>query len=88
MTAIEAARLVTSTHTCHLLRPRKESPNEYDAKPFLTGNKRGWFYLDLFSASAIVSVHDHLNESNKLKFSSIPLPQMAQFAFKILGGKS
>lgn len=84
MTSIEAARKVVSEKQCHLLRPRKDSAGEYDAKSYDCGSKRGWFYLDLFSASAIVNVHDALSEQNRAKFAAMPLPKMASVAFKLI----
>jgi len=41
--------------------------------------------VDLFSASAIVKVHDALNEANKLKFNALPIGRMASVAFKLIG---
>lgn len=84
MDAIEAARKVVEDKSCYLLRSRKDQPGQFDAKPYGTGNKRGWFYLDLFTASHIVAVHDNLNEVNRAKFAALPLPKMASVAFKVL----
>jgi len=84
MTAIEAAKLV-DTEGCHVLRPRRNEPGQYDAKHFADGgNKRGWFYLDGFSASAIVQVHAALNDANKAKYEAFPIEKMADIAFKLI----
>lgn len=85
MTAIEAARTVKDSCQCHLLRVRKDSPGEYDAKPYGGGgNKRGWFYLDLFSAGAICAVYDALSEANRAKYATMPVYKMAVVAFKLI----
>lgn len=84
MRAIDVARKVVESKSLHLVRPRKNEPGEYDAKFCGEGNKRGWFMLDTFSASAIVAVHDNLNESNRAKFASLSLPKMAAVALKMV----
>jgi hypothetical protein len=83
MTAIEAAKKVSVESTCHLVRPRKGEPTQYDAKPAFTGSKRGWFYLDAYTASAISKVHAALNESNRAKFEALPITRMASVAFRL-----
>lgn len=40
--------------------------------------------VDLFSASAIVAVHDACNEANRAKFLALPVQRMAAVAFKCL----
>jgi len=82
MTTIEAARAVKESGTCHLIRLRKDSPGQYDARPFGGGNKRGWAYLDLFTASAICAVYDALSEANREKYGRMPVQLAASFAFK------
>jgi hypothetical protein len=66
------------------LRQRKDDPLQYDCKPAFTGNKRGWFYLDSFSASAITQVYDALNEENKAKFAKLRIDKMAGLAFRFV----
>ncbi len=39
--------------------------------------------VDLFSASTILSIHDALNESNKARYSRLPVYRMAEIAFKL-----
>jgi len=70
MRFIDIAPQINETGTCHLLRKHKATDG-YDAKPFTVGNNRGWFYVDTFTASAVVSVFDALNEMNKEKFSML-----------------
>ena len=84
MTGIEVARAVVQTNSCHVFRPRMGAAGHYDAKPYFTGQKRGWVALDLFSASAIVNVYDALNEKNRTLFGGLDLPKMARVAFKLL----
>lgn len=40
--------------------------------------------VDLFSASAIVKVHDALNEANRAKFLALPIARMASISFQLL----
>ncbi len=86
MTAIEVAQLVKE-HGCQVFRPTKDQPGQYDAKPFYSGNKRGWVALDSFSASAILVVYNALNETNRASYTAIPLIGMAKLAFKLLNSK-
>lgn len=84
MKPIEIAREIVETKTCHLVRPRKDEPGEYDAKPYDTGSKRGWTYLDLFSASAVVQVYDALGPANRAKYAAMPIAAMVPLAFKMI----
>lgn len=86
MTAIELARK-TKEEGVHVFRPRKDQPGQYDAKPYFTGRKSGWVILDSFSASAIVAVHEALNDENKTKFETVgarSIVKMASIAFKFV----
>lgn len=40
--------------------------------------------MDLYSASAIVQVYDAISDKNKIKFTSVRLPQMVSMAFKMI----
>jgi hypothetical protein len=40
--------------------------------------------VDLFTASAIVKVHDALNETNRARFLSAPVQKMAHVAFQLV----
>ncbi len=84
MRPIDIARTITETRTCHLVRPRKDNPGEYDAKPYSTGNKHGWFYWDLFSASVVVSVYDALSPAARAKYDQYPPLGMVSIAMKLL----
>jgi len=85
MKAIKVARLIVDTKTCHLLRPQKNESGQYDVKAFYgRGNKRGWAYWDLFSASAVVKVYDALSKENRAKYESMNPLRMVDVAFKML----
>ena len=84
MTSMEVFRTVKDSGTCHLVRPRKDAPGQYDARPFGQGSKRGWFYVDLFTASAVCAVHDALNDKNKAKLEALAIPKAAHVAFRLV----
>jgi len=85
MKSIEVARLIVDTKTCHLLRPRKGEYGQYDVKVFHQGgNKRGWAFWDLFSASAVVKVYDALSKENRAKYESMNPLRMVDVAFKLI----
>jgi hypothetical protein len=67
-----------------LARPRKDAPGEYDCKDFFSGSKRGWVAVDSFTASAVVSVSDQLNETNRAKFHSLSLLRMVDVTWKLV----
>lgn len=81
MNAIEVCRKIVTEHQCHVIRHR--GGTEYDAKPWGTGNHKGWVIVDAFTASAIVQVYDALNNDNKVKFFALPIDKMAKVAFKL-----
>lgn len=83
MTGIQVAKEVVKTQQLHLVRNRQGTLGEYDAKPAHTGKAKGWFYVDLFSASAIVAVWEALNEENRAKFEKLPIARMAEVAFQV-----
>ena len=90
MTSVDCAKEVLTTSSCHLLRRREidtKDPDgktipQYDIKPAFTGKKKGWFYLDLFTASAIMAVYNAVNDENKVKAARIPITKLADFAFR------
>lgn len=84
MTNIEVARKVVAEKQAHLFRERKDATGQYDAKSYDGGSKRGWVILDGFTASAIVQVHDALNEQNRAKYAAMPIQKMAAVAFKLM----
>lgn len=40
--------------------------------------------VDAFTASAILAVYDKLNDANRAKMASFPVPKMAAIALKML----
>lgn len=40
--------------------------------------------VDLMTASAIVGVHDKLNEANREKFLTLPIRKMAEVSWKLI----
>jgi hypothetical protein len=83
MKAIEICQKIVYDRACFVVRPRADTPGEYDAKLWPGGSKRGWIFVDLFTASAIVAVYNALNETNKTKFSVLPIEKMSRVAFKL-----
>ena len=67
-TIVDVARKVVEQKQAHLYRPRLDKGIEVglDWKAWGTGgNKRGWTLLDLFSASAVLAVFDHISEEHQ-----------------------
>lgn len=83
MTAIDAARIVYTQHQVHLMRPKKNAPG-YDLKEAFSGKKKGWFYLDGFTASAICKVYDAVNDANKAKLEKLPVEKLARICFSVI----
>jgi|GEM_PF-5546283 len=40
--------------------------------------------VDLFTAGAIIAVHDHLSPENREKFLAMPIGKMATVAFRLV----
>lgn len=72
MKALEICQKIVAEKSALCVRPTKGVPGEYDAKPWV-GSKRGWVAIDLFSASAFVSVHAALKPENQKKLESMDL---------------
>lgn len=83
MKGIEVARKVVAEKSAYLVRPMKGHEGQYDAKPW-SGNKRGWMFVDLFSASTLVAVYDAINAEDQAKLDSFELPKAIAIAFKLL----
>lgn len=83
MNTIQAAEEVQKNGVS-LLRLRKDAKADYDVKPAFTGKKKGWFYLDSFTASAIIAVYNALNETNKEKIKNTPIEKVADWSFKFI----
>lgn len=83
MTGIEVARAVVAGGV-HQVRPRKDAPGQYDARPGMRGKKKGWAYLDHVTASAIVAVYDALTPENRAKMESLRLDRAAHIALTLI----
>lgn len=84
MTTIDTAQHVLANGCC-LMRERKDEPHEWDVKPALTGNKRGWFYMDLQTANMLVTVYAALSPEHRAKFNRIPLMKLINFGWSQVG---
>jgi len=84
MTIIETARKVTTDKSAQLVREHKKELRRYDVKPLFTGSHRGWFILDLFTASAICAVADAINQENLAKFQELALPKVLKITWSLV----
>lgn len=89
MTLLQVCEKVTAEHQCHVVRPRKIDPladgvPQYDAKPYGGGSKRGWFYVDAFTASAIHAVGEKINPENQAKLNRLPFLKAATICFRLV----
>jgi hypothetical protein len=88
MTASQIAQQVKESKSAVQVRYRKnpagkdlvlrdESGNiQYDVKDLFNGKSRGWQVFDLFTASAVCTVYNALNDENKAKFDRVQLPKL------------
>ena len=64
-----------------------DNPKEAQLRQIVSDKQRGKVegtMVDLFSASAIVSVLDALNETNKEKFMKLPVVMISEIAFRMM----
>jgi hypothetical protein len=80
MTTIQAVRHVLENGVS-LMRPRKDTAYAWDVKPAFSGKKRGWFYMDAFTASMLAQVHDTLKPELQEKFNRIQLITLIDFGW-------
>ena len=83
MKPIEIAREVVNSGIM-VTRPRKNAPGEYDAKPYFTGNHRGWTAVDAFTASAMCAVYDRLSEAAQAKYDTLSLGRAVDITWKLV----
>jgi hypothetical protein len=81
MEAITVFKTVLETKTAHLVRVRKNETKVYDIKEAFTGNKRGWIYVDVFTASAVMQLHAKLDETVKAKYENLSLMRIVDIAW-------
>jgi len=86
MTLTQVCSKIVTDKTAMCIRSRKDAPQQYDVKPMFTGNKHGWTLLDLFTASAINSVANAINDINRDKLNSLPPLRAAEICFSLLKG--
>lgn len=84
MKFIDCAKMVVNESQCMLIRARKDSPGEYDYKEAFQGKKKGWVYLDGFTSSAVVQIHNALNDTNKIKFESLPAMKAIDVTWRLI----
>ena len=85
MNAIECCQIVLDNKTAKLLRVKKDSENfEYDIKDMFSGNNKKWFVLDLFSASAVISVFNAVKPELKEKMKTCSIEKLCHIAFKVM----
>lgn len=51
-----------------------------------TGKKKGWFYFDGFTASAMLVVYNNLKPELQEKFDKIPLNKLVDFTWTHVKG--
>ncbi len=84
MTAIQVFE-ETVENGCQLARVRLNDKSQYDSKSFhIKGSKKGWFYVDHFTASAVLQIRNALSEINKKKFESLSLPGIVNLTWKLV----
>lgn len=86
MRGIDVAAQVVGSRQCVIFRARPDG--EYDVKNIAEqgrnkSKKEGWVILDLFTASAILTVWDALSAENRAKLERMPLQRMADVAWKL-----
>lgn len=82
MTLYECAKRVQSCGI-QLIRSRKDAPADYDCKNW-EGNKRGWYFLDATTASAIVAVREALRPDHQSHFDALPLQKAVTVCWKLV----
>ncbi len=87
MLASEIIRQVTDEKSFVLIRNRNKEHNKgeywhYDVKPGFTGKKKGWIYLDLFTASALLAAYNALSPENQIKWDKIHLTKLIDFTWR------
>jgi len=84
MESLKVFETVVNTKSYRLARQRKDS-KEYDLKSTShAGNKKGWIFIDLFTASAVMQVYNALNDANKITFAKMPLIKMVNITWRLI----
>ena len=83
MTALETIR-EAKENGCQLVRPRKDQPLQYDCKFFAVGGKKkGWIYLDSFTASHVTNVYNAVKPEYQEKLSKLSLLRLIDVCWKV-----
>ena len=70
---------------CQLVRLRKNTPGEHDCKSFhYGGSKKGWIYLDSFTASNVINVYNAVKEEHKQRLEKLPLIKLIDICWKVV----
>ena len=56
----------------------------YDIKGAYDGNKKGWVYLDAFTASAIDGVYKALKPKTQEKFNCVPITKLIPIVWDMI----
>jgi hypothetical protein len=88
MNALQIAQAVAASKTTLCAQPSATKPGEYVVLPLgypeLYEEATGFFVMDPFTASRIVSLHKSLNEQNRAIMEDLPLPKMAAVALMVV----
>jgi hypothetical protein len=83
MTALEVIK-EAKENGCQLVRPRKDQPLQYDCKHFAVGGKKkGWIYLDSFTASHVINVYNAVETKYKEKLEKLGLLRLIDLCWKV-----
>ena len=83
MTIYEIAKQAVEQKTAQSLRHREG--NQYDCKAdMFQGHSRKWALMDIFTASAIVSIYEALKPENQAKYLSLPLGRLIDLTWKLI----
>lgn len=83
MTVIEIMR-EAKENGYQLVRPRKNQFGQYDCKHFTEGgNKKGWIYLDSFTASHVLNVFNAVKSEWQEKLKKLPLLRLIDICWKV-----
>ena len=81
MKSVDVARAVVESKQAHVFK--QNADGSYQARPYPWKTKGG-VLLDLFSASALVTVFDNLNPENQEKLLKLPLVKAVMISFKLI----
>lgn len=86
MTFLDCCRAVREDGL-RLIRPRADSPNQYDLKEPYTGRAKGWTWLDTTSANIVLQVYEALPPQNQEKFQKLSANRALYLCWRAANGK-